>query len=88
MARQTEGIPIKGPAKSDSEHGIIAFGSEEHASLLGILGTDDPAEAAKREKALTTLPVINKNLRQPLIRQALTLAQGEEMRDGWSRKGR
>ena len=68
--------------------GYVEFGSAEHRALLGIDRVRDPEERAKLEEQLKTRPeAVSK--RQPVKLSVPTTreGEGEEIIDGWRRRG-
>ena len=65
----------------------VEFGSAQHAALLGVETTEDPAERAKRQQALETKPVPVSNLdhKKPINKR--TYNPGEPIMGGWKRRG-
>jgi hypothetical protein len=80
-------------ARAPKNPGYVAFGSAEHAALLGISSIGPNSEQRKQEleTQLNTVPIVVSKKR-PITREEYAASnrgnQGDEIIDGWTRQGR
>ena len=72
--------------------GYVEFGSDAHRALLGIDGEKDPEARAKLDEALNAVPPKIVSKTKPINRQnyrgQTRRNDGDNIIDGWRRKGR
>ena len=77
---------------SREDLGYVEFGSDAHRALLGIDREKDPEARAKLEEALNAVPPKVVSRTKPINRQnyrgRTRRESGDNIIDGWRRKGR